>query len=387
TKGEWNHFAVTYDNGALKFFINGVLAKEDDGFDLGWNRLKVGINRFGQENWKGFIDDLKVFGRTLTPAEVVEEFEGTLPAKVQNVAALNLGEQIGITWDAVEGVNTYRVYYSTSGNPTVSDNFFQVQNANATTYPGELAPGVTYYFRVAAVNNIGAGELSDATNESSTTIAEDERRNPENAEPVYGNTTVGIWYANDSITSNPNNYNPAWYNSNNFKANQFNFAARLILLDDDKIKQIGVTINGNKTTKTHNVSDMTLNGHNSVKQQIDTVDKNGGWSYFHYFVDRIDQFDRDQFARNSGNHQCVGVDFKTIAEYTACNPELFQQLKDKWVYDNGPVDGAKNTILNEIVPVRDGYYTIEVKRFKGNQHYNYSFQDRYKEFVMVTQKN
>ena len=91
------------------------------------------------ENWKGFIDDLKVFGRTLTPAEVVEEFEGTLPAKVQNVAALNLGEQIGITWDAVEGVNTYRVYYSTSGSPTVSDKLFQVQNANATTYPGELA--------------------------------------------------------------------------------------------------------------------------------------------------------------------------------------------------------------------------------------------------------
>ena len=170
TLGEWYHIAVTYDNGVGRLYVNGVERKNATGLDLGFNRLKVGVNRFGQENWKGFIDDLKVFGRTLTPAEVVEEFEGTLPNKVENVAALNLGNNIGITWDAVEGVGTYRVYYSTSGNPTVADNFFQVQNATAATYPGATATGVTYYFRVAAVNNIGAGELSDATNESSTTV-------------------------------------------------------------------------------------------------------------------------------------------------------------------------------------------------------------------------
>jgi len=171
TLGEWYHIAVTYNNGTARMYVNGVERKNATGLDLGFNRLKVGVNRFGIENWKGFIDDLKVFGRTLTPSEVVEEFEGTLPDKVENVAALGLGDQIGITWDAVEGVGTYRVYYSTSGNPTVADNFFQVQNATATTYPGALAEGVTYYFRVAAVNNIGAGELSDATNESSTVIS------------------------------------------------------------------------------------------------------------------------------------------------------------------------------------------------------------------------
>lgn len=168
--GEWYHIAVTYNNGVARMYVNGVERENETGLDLGFNRLKVGVNRFGAENWKGYIDDLKVFGRTLTPAEVVEEFEGTLPNKVENVAALSLGNDIGITWDAVEGVGTYRVYYSTSGNPTVADNFFQVQNATATTYPGAIANGVTYYFRVAAVNNIGAGELSDATNESSTTV-------------------------------------------------------------------------------------------------------------------------------------------------------------------------------------------------------------------------
>ena len=137
---------------------------------------------------------MKVFGRTLAADEVVEEFEGTLPEKVQNIVALNLGDTIGITWDAVEGVNTYRVYYSTSGNPTVDDNFFQVQNTTATTYPGALAAGVTYYFPIAAVNNIEAGELSEATNERSTTILED---NAVTRKYAFTNTKTGIGFLNN----------------------------------------------------------------------------------------------------------------------------------------------------------------------------------------------
>jgi len=209
TLGEWYHIAVTYDNGVGRLYVNGVERKNATGLDLGFNRLKVGINRWGQENWKGFIDDLKVFGRTLTPVEVVEEFEDTLPAKVENVAAINLGDNIGITWDAVEGVGTYRVYYSTSGNPTVADNFFQVQNATSAIYPGELAPGVTYYFRVAAVNNIGAGELSDATNESSTTIAENgmllanELANEPAFETTIDNTINSTAYKAEAIEFSP----------------------------------------------------------------------------------------------------------------------------------------------------------------------------------------
>lgn len=74
-----------------------------------------------------------------------------------------------------------------------------------------------------------------------------------------------------------------------------------------------MSVNKNKTTKTHNVIQLILNGHNSVKQQIDIVDVNGGQSYFHYFVDIVDQFDRDQYAMQADNNHCVGVEFKTIA--------------------------------------------------------------------------
>ena len=379
TKGEWNHFAVTYDNGALKFFINGIKVREGDGFNLGWNRLKVGVNRFGVENWKGFIDDLKVFGRTLTPTEVIEEFEGTLPAKVQNVAALNLGEQIGITWDAVEGVNTYRVYYSTSGNPTVSNNFFQVQNANATTYPGELAPGVTYYFRVAAVNNIGAGELSDATNESSTTIAEDEPRNPETAEPVYVDTKIGFHYPMDYVRNANSSYNPPWYNSRQYKVNEPNMGglARLIVAAGDKVKEHGMHINQYKTTIT--IDDVTSVDY---KRQIDVVDKNAGWSYFNYTLIVMDQSEFNNFATRTGRMECFGRTFTTIAEYTTCNPEWVQAQKDLWERNGG--DNTK--MLNDFIPVKNGYYTIEVKKYRGSQHYNYAKYDGVRNYTIVTQQ-
>ncbi|MEC8596407.1 MAG: hypothetical protein VXY74_16575, partial [SAR324 cluster bacterium] len=273
----------------------------------------------------------------------------------------------------VEGINEYNVYYSTDGTVDANSPYITVTGGTVINFDN-LTPVQDYTYAVAGVSPLGVGELS-----APTTITVDGE-----AEPVYGNTTVGIWHANDYILTNPNsNYDPAWWNSKNFQVAHHNYGARIILLEDDKIKQHGMHINQYKTTKTHNVSDLTLNGHNSVKQQIDIVDKNGGWSYFHYFVDIIDQFDRDQYARQAGNDHCVGVDFKTIAEYTACNPDFFQQQKDKWVRDGQ----NKNVLLNEIVPVRDGYYTIEVKRFKGNQHYNYDVQNRYKEFVMVTQKN
>ena len=67
----------------------------------------------------------------------------------------------------------------------------------------------------------------------------------------------------------------------------------------------------------------------------------------------------------------------------ACDPAFFQQQKDKWGRDRQ----NKNVLLNDIVPVRDEYCTIEVERFKGSQHYNYDVQNRNKEFVMLTQQN
>ena len=62
--------------------------------------------------------------------------------------------------------------------------------------------------------------------------------------------------------------------------------------------------------------------------------------------------------------ECWGQVFNTIAEYTACNLEWVQAQKDKWVTDSGGSNNKK--MLNDFIPVKDGYYTIEVKKYRGS---------------------
>jgi hypothetical protein len=242
-----------------------------------------------------------------------------------------------------------------------------------------LAPGVTYYFRVAAVNNIGAGELSDATNESSTTIAEDEPRNPETAEPVYVDTKIGFHYPMDYVRNANSSYNPPWYNSRQYKVNEPNMGGltRLIVAAGDKVKEHGMHINQYKTTIT--IDDVTSVDY---KRQIDVVDKNAGWSYFNYTLIVMDQSEFNNFATRTGRMECFGRTFTTIAEYTTCNPEWVQAQKDLWERNGG--DNTK--MLNDFIPVKNGYYTIEVKKYRGSQHYNYAKYDGVRNYTIVTQQ-
>jgi fibronectin type 3 domain-containing protein len=276
-------------------YVNGVERKSETGLNLSFNRLKVGVNRINREPWKGFVDDLKIFGRTLTPAEVVEEFEGTLPNKVQNVAALNLGNDIGITWDAVEGVGTYRVYYSTSGNPTVADNFFQVQNATAATYPGAIADGVTYYFRVAAVNNIGAGELSDATNESSTTVTGVATIDPEIAARF---TATGAEELTDLVTHT--------YNANGY-------SNLLPVFPDDLMRMVGTD------NVTHTFA--TLANNTTVAMAPNpTAGNDSRYRYndFRFTIHSFDQAEQNLYADYASKPECKDKDFRTLVSWMGC---------------------------------------------------------------------
>jgi len=341
TLGEWYHIAVTYDNGVGRLYVNGVERKNATGLDLGFNRLKVGINRWGQENWKGFIDDLKVFGRTLTPVEVVEEFEGTLPAKVENVAAINLGDNIGITWDAVEGVGTYRVYYSTSGNPTVADNFFQVQNATSAIYPGELASGVTYYFRVAAVNNIGTGELSEATNESSTTISED--MIPADIAARYAATGVEENFHVSSGTQNSDGH----YNV-------------LPVFPDDTWRLIGEETN-------------TYDAYNVAKLIEVTPSTTTNYRYrandFRMTPWGFSQIEQNKYADRMGFPECKDKDFRTLVSWIGCVGTDFSD--DFQTYVKGlPVNHSSQytSILKVATLGADGVWQLHISQHVWNSY-------------------
>ena len=68
----WRHVAVTYDGAYVKLYIDGVLrnnypatgsiAPQTVKYYLGYNWLG--------DYWKGYIDDLRFYSRTLTPSDV-----------------------------------------------------------------------------------------------------------------------------------------------------------------------------------------------------------------------------------------------------------------------------------------------------------------------------
>ena len=73
---EWNHFVITKsdngtDNKKVCLYKNGGQSSTCGGpFTTLWDKLKVGQNRNGGYYWKGYIDELRIYNRTISGTEV-----------------------------------------------------------------------------------------------------------------------------------------------------------------------------------------------------------------------------------------------------------------------------------------------------------------------------
>ena len=70
------------DEGTGTFYVNGLQVEQLADFKTGFLKLKVGINRVSQNNWKGHIDELKIYNRSLSASEICNLYKnhGTLNA-------------------------------------------------------------------------------------------------------------------------------------------------------------------------------------------------------------------------------------------------------------------------------------------------------------------
>ena len=87
THNTWYHVVFTkaqngVDEGTGTFYVNGVQVEQLADFKTGFLKLKVGINRVSQNNWKGHIDELKIYNRSLSASEICNLYKnhGTLNA-------------------------------------------------------------------------------------------------------------------------------------------------------------------------------------------------------------------------------------------------------------------------------------------------------------------
>ena len=79
---EWMFFTYTKttntstgDNQKIRVYKDSVLKTYSNGISTLWDNLKIGMNRNGGGGWIGYIDEFRVYNRSLTADEVEELYE------------------------------------------------------------------------------------------------------------------------------------------------------------------------------------------------------------------------------------------------------------------------------------------------------------------------
>ena len=185
----WYHVvAVHHADNSVELYVNNVLKDTEtnwpyvDGTDLQWDKIKIGQNRYRDANYKGYIDEFKIYGRAFTASEVANLYNFTLPPAVENINVSGQGgSTLRLTWDEVDGAIDYTIFQaekSSSGLTNVIT--FTNPNLDTSTDPdlsaisgitsctsGSCSYDVTgltnnkyYYYRIAARNGRGSGQVS-----------------------------------------------------------------------------------------------------------------------------------------------------------------------------------------------------------------------------------
>ena len=183
--GVWYHLVLvnTSDNRG-RLYRNGVQTnqKAANSWYTQWDQIRVGLNRKGRKKWKGYIDEVKLYGRSMTDVEINQLYNQSLPPIVEGLSATGGGSgTINLSWDAVASSTSYVLYrkeQSISGltnaissdqaDATSSDaSIITTTNIQAGCTSGTCTQSVTgltldkwYYFRIAAVNSRGIGNVA-----------------------------------------------------------------------------------------------------------------------------------------------------------------------------------------------------------------------------------
>ena len=137
--GTWTHLAATYDGANLRLYINGALANSiavTGSMATSTNPLRMGGNAIWGEHYGGLIDEVRVYRRTLSAAEITTDMNtavaggaappgpdtiGQFTAPIEwplvpvHIASLSNGKVA--VWDGFDAaVNSERVWDPATGN-------------------------------------------------------------------------------------------------------------------------------------------------------------------------------------------------------------------------------------------------------------------------------
>jgi hypothetical protein len=193
---------VAQNNGPMRLYVNG---KEDarsiDTAGVLWaagDRLHIGSNSGHGMGWlKGLVDDLRVYNRELSAAQIADLYNGIPPVfvKAENPTPANGATGVGMaffTWTKGETAVFHDVYLSTSPDLTAADRVSPRQPATMFFSATGLQPGVRYYWRVDEIDSGGAVHTGDLWSFVSTPLTAYDPR-PRNGDKWIATDATLTW--------------------------------------------------------------------------------------------------------------------------------------------------------------------------------------------------
>jgi len=174
----WTHIAVVRSGAVLTFYINGVVntslaVMDANPFRNGANTLRVGAQGRGANRFfKGSIDDVRIYNRALTVAEIAADMNpatgpDVTPPVLSAISASGLTAAAAtITWTTNEASDTQVSYGPTAAYGNTSPLVVTLATQHVTMLTG-LTPNTIYHYQVRSRD--GAGNLSSSGDFTFTT--------------------------------------------------------------------------------------------------------------------------------------------------------------------------------------------------------------------------
>src|SRR6266480_6245318 len=185
----WTHLAATFDGATMRLYVNGVqVASQAQTTPLRTTTgtLQIGADSYAGENFAGRVDEVRIYNRALTTAEIQTDMNTAVapatpdtqaPTVPGSLAATAVsGNQINLSWTASTdnvGVTGYPVERCQGVGCT---SFAPIGTAAGTTYNDVgLAANTSYSYRVRASDAAGNpspySSVASATTPASDTQA------------------------------------------------------------------------------------------------------------------------------------------------------------------------------------------------------------------------
>ncbi|MEN6336319.1 MAG: LamG-like jellyroll fold domain-containing protein [Phycisphaerales bacterium] len=165
----WVHHVLVKDGASLTYYRNGAVTLTNTMTKtVAPNPFYMGADGFSgtQENWQGYLSDVRLYERALTASEVAKAMAGKGPGAelagdpIPQDEAKDVPQDAGLSWTPGETAATHDVYLGTSfedvnaAGRTDSKGVLVSQDQAALSYDAEglFEFGKVYYWRVDEVN-------------------------------------------------------------------------------------------------------------------------------------------------------------------------------------------------------------------------------------------